>query len=90
MLRINIYVPEELNRRLYFAAQYERKTKAAVIREALEKGLKSIQPKDNSANVLMKLAKLAEQLPNDPGTPRDLSINHDYYLWGGRKRRKNG
>lgn len=86
MLRVNIYISEDLDRRLALAAHSWQKAKAEVARLAMEEGLKSIQPKDNSADSLLKIAKLAEKLPNDPYTPHDLSINHDYYLWGGKKR----
>lgn len=80
-------MPEDLNQRLDYTAKSNHKPKAEVIREALEEGLKSVQSQDKSAKALLKLAKLAEQLPNDPNTPKDLSTNHDYYLWGGKKKK---
>lgn len=89
MLRINIYIPEELNKRLELISISQQKAKAAIIREALEKGLQSAQSSDHSAQALLEIARLAEQLPNDHNTPRDLSVNHDYYLWGGKKKDKD-
>lgn len=51
-----------------------RKTRAYIVREALED------------RALLNLAKLAEKLPLSTKAPRDLSLNHDYYAWGGRKK----
>lgn len=89
MLRINIYIPEDLNKRLELISLSQQKAKAAVIRDVLEEGLKSNQPSDNSAKALLKIARLAEQLPSDENTPHDLSVDHDYYLWGGKKKGKD-
>ena len=88
MLRINVYIPEDLNRQLAFTAKYERKVKAEVIREALEIGLKKIQPKSKTAQALLDLAKKAEQIPTKGSVPKDFIRNLDYYTWGGKKRDK--
>lgn len=88
MLRINVYVPDELNKRLALTAKSGRKPKAEVIRQALEAGLKVIHPKSTTAQALLDLAKMAEKIPSRPGNPNDVSINHDYYAWGGEKRKK--
>ena len=86
MLRINIYVPEDLNRKLDFTARSKHRSKAAIIREAIEKGLKTIQPKSTNAQALLDLAKKAEQIPTRGKVPNDFSKNLDYYTWGGKKR----
>lgn len=87
MLRINIYIPEELNKRLDFTAKAKRKAKAEVIREALNKGLVSLQKsKSPSAQALLNLAKMAEKIPTKGRVPKDFSKNLDYYTWGGEKR----
>jgi len=86
MLRINIYIPEDLNKKLDFTAKSRRKAKAEVIREALNHGLKIIQPKSGNAQSLLDLAKMAEQIPTVGNIPKDFSKNLDYYTWGGEKR----
>lgn len=86
MLRINIYIPEDLNQQLDFTAKYMRKVKAEVVREALEVGLRKIQPKSNSALVLLDLAKKAEKIPTKGDSPKDFVKNLDFYTWGGKKR----
>jgi metal-responsive CopG/Arc/MetJ family transcriptional regulator len=85
MIRINIYIPETLNKQLEFTAQRKKQVKAEVIREALEKGLPAVTPKDDSAKRLLELAKMAEKIHTGKA-PNDVSINHDYYAWGGEKR----
>lgn len=86
MLRINTYIPEDLNKKLDFIAKFERKAKAEVIREALEVGLKKIQAKSSTAQALLDFAKKAEQVPTKGSIPEDFIGNLDYYTWGDRKR----
>lgn len=86
MLRINIYIPEELNQRLNFAAQYRRKLKAEVVREALDAGLKDMQPASGTAKALLTLAAKAEKITTKGKVPADFIQNLDYYTWGGKKR----
>ena len=91
MHRTHIYLPEEINREIDYLAKLQGKTKAEVTRHVLEAGLKVVQPKKSgSAKVLLDIAKEAEKL-NVSG-PRDLSFNHDYYTWGGKKKvfKENG
>lgn len=92
MLRINIYIPEDLNRKIEFTARAKKRVKAEVIREALDKGLKvGYSQKSSSAQALLDMAKEAERIAekfNIKG-PKDLSENHDYYTWGGEKRNSN-
>ena len=86
MLRINIYVPEDLNKRLAFVARKRRKAKAEVIREVLVQGLE-LEEKSALKLGLSELVRLAEQIPVKRGVPNDVSVNHDYYAWGGEKRK---
>ena len=74
MLRINIYIPEELNKQLAFTAAYTRKAKAEVIRSALDRGLKVIAPKSQTAAALLKFAKKAEQIPTHGKIPKDFVV----------------
>ena len=86
MLRINIYIPEDLNKKLDFTAKSRRKAKAEVIREALDHGLQVIQPKSGNAQALLDFAKMAKKIPTTGKIPKDFSKNLDYYTWGGKKR----
>ncbi len=88
MQRISVHIPEDLNRKLDFTARTSRKVKAAVIREALEEGLSRVDSKSNSNKALFEFIKLVESIPSKPGEPTDVSTNHDYYAWGGKKRVK--
>lgn len=86
MLKTYLYVPEELNLAIINLAKAQKISKAEVLREALSQGVASIKRQNmRSAQALLDLAKMAEQIPTKQGTPRDVSINHDYYAWGGEK-----
>lgn len=86
MLRINIYIPEDLNKMLDVVAQTKRKPKAEVIREALKVGMRVIKPASHSAQALITLAKLAKEIPTKGNVPKDFVKNLDHYTWGGKKR----
>lgn len=86
MFRLHLYLTEDLKTKLDIKAKVSGKPKAEVAREALAEGLKKTQPtRSGSAMALLKLAEIADNLPSDPNAPRDLSTNHDYYTWGGKK-----
>lgn len=87
MYRMHIYLPDELRSQLLVIANAQKRTKADIVREALEKGLRVTFPVGSSSTrALLNLAKLAEKLPISKKAPKDLSLNHDYYAWGGRKK----
>lgn len=86
MQRISVYIPEDTRKRINLAAKAKRKVESEIIRDALEEGLEKIYPKSASAQALLDLAKMAEKIPTKGKVPKDASINHDYYLWGGDKR----
>lgn len=88
MLRVNIYIPEEINTTVRLLARQLGKTKAEIVRMAITDGLKAMKPKkDDSAKRLLEMAELAMKIPENPYDPKDVSINHDYYLWGGTKKK---
>ena len=82
MIRKQIYLPEGLERRLSIASQQQRKSEAALVREALEDKLGAPPPVSAGA-ALMKLAELGRRL--DVALPPDASARHDDYLYGDRK-----
>jgi metal-responsive CopG/Arc/MetJ family transcriptional regulator len=87
MYRLHLYLPEQLKYKINSTAKLQKKSKAEVVREALEEGLKVIQPKSkpNSIQGLLDLAKMAEKIPTKGKVPKDLVENLDYYTWGGEK-----
>lgn len=80
MLRTNVYITEEQARELNLRAVITQKPKAEVLREVIDKGLKTIPvAKSTSAEVFLKLAELGKKFKGT--APRDLSVNHDKYTW---------
>lgn len=86
MLRVNIYLPEDLNTRLDLVAKTRRQVKAELVREMLEAGLKTIHSKSTSAQALVNLAKDTKKVPTVGKVPVDFVKNMDFYMWGGDKR----
>jgi len=79
MIRTQIYLPKELCQEIAFTAKREKKPKAAVIREALVKGLVKKRSKKNAGSVLLEIAVMAEKLRTKG--PSNLSTNIDKYLY---------
>lgn len=70
-------MPEDLYREIGWLAKKEKKAKAQVIREALEKEIEEKQ--GNAGETLLKLAAMAKKYKWKG--PKDLSVNHDKYLY---------
>lgn len=82
MLRTNVYLTEEQERELRMRAMIAKKPKAEILREVIDKGLKTApMQKSTSTEVFMKLAKIAEQFKDKGTAPHDLSANLDKYTW---------
>ena len=81
MLKTYLYIPEHLEEKIKHTAKAQRKSKAEVMRNALEKGLDEIKQYGDTQS-LLELSKKAQEILKDEKLPRDLSVNHDYYLWG--------
>lgn len=88
MQRISVHISDETKQRIDLAAKAKRKLESELIRDAIDAGLNVIYPKENSAQALLNLAKLAEQIPTKGKVPTDVSENHDFYAWGGGKKTK--
>lgn len=86
MQRISVYIPEDIRQRINLAARAKSKAESEIIRDALDEGLKVIYSPSSSAQALLDLARLAEQIPTKGKVPADAVKNMDYYTWGGRKR----
>lgn len=86
MQRISVHISDETKQRIGIATKAKHKVESELIREAIDVGLNVIYPKSSSAKALVELAKLAEQLPSEQHAPKDISENHDYYIWEGSKK----
>ena len=85
MQRTHIYLPDELHTEIEFTVKTQGKSKAEIIRAALEEGIKIIRPKTSSSTkALLEMVKEAKKFSGT--APKDLSTNHDHYTWGGPKR----
>lgn len=81
MLKTYLYVPEELEEKIKLTARIQNKSKAEVLRQALEKGITAVQNQGTaSAQALLKIAQIGRQFKVTG--PKDGSQNLDKYLWG--------
>jgi predicted DNA-binding protein len=80
MLKTYLYVPEDLAEKINFIAKSQNKSKAEVIRHALEKGISVVQNQGTaSAQALLKIAEIGRKYRLKG--PKDLSTHLDVYLW---------
>ena len=86
MLRVNIYIQEEVDAIISLLANSMNKKKAEVTRVALEQGLILMHPNFASAKAFLDLGIKAEKIPTVGKIPKDFIKNLDYYTWGGKKR----
>lgn len=81
MLKTYLYIPETLEHKIIFTAKILNKSKAEVIRLALEKGINTVRQQGTaSAQLLLKLGELGKK-SNFQG-PKDSSDRMDELLWG--------
>lgn len=79
MIRTQVYLPKTLYQQIDLVARREKKAKAAVIRERLEKSLKDNKPRETVRDAFLRLAAIGGK------GPKDLSKNLDDYLYGDKK-----
>lgn len=77
MIRTQIYLPKELYQEVDWVAKKERKPKAQVIREAIEKDMD--KKRGNAGSTLLEIAAMAKKYKWKG--PKDLSKNIDKYLY---------
>jgi predicted DNA-binding protein len=77
--RTQVYFPKKLYQDVQKRAKAESKSVAAVVREAVEKHLEEKEI-DWENDPFYKAAGFFE------GTVADMSVNHDHYLYGARKK----
>jgi hypothetical protein len=80
MLKTYLYIPEHLEEKINLTAKVQKTSKAEIMRRALEKGMEIVN-QQNGAQVLLDLSKKVHETLKDEKLPKDLSVNHDYYLW---------
>ena len=81
MLKTYLYVPEELEEKINLTARIQHKSKAEILRQALEKGIIAVQNQGTaSVQALLKIAQIGKQ--NNVKGPKDGSEKMDKYLWG--------
>lgn len=80
MLKTYLYIPDHLEERINHTARTQKKSKAEVMRQALERGITAVQQQGTaSAEVLLKIAELGRK--NRVKGPKDSSARMDEYLW---------
>lgn len=80
MLKTYLYIPDHLEEKIVRTAKTQNRSKAEVIRQALENGIGTVQQQSTaSAEVLLKIAELGKKY-NVKG-PKDSSVKMDEYLW---------
>ena len=81
MFKTYLYIPEQLEEKLKIIAKTQKKSKAEVIRQALEKGIHNIQQQSTaSVQVLFKIAELGKKYKVKG--PKDAVEHFDEYLYG--------
>lgn len=81
MLKTYLYIPDHLEERIIQTARTQKKSKAEVMRQALEKGLEKAGGQVNAGvEILFKLAELGKKYKLKG--PKDSSVKMDKYLWG--------
>ncbi len=80
MVRKQIYLPEDLDRRISLAAKEEQKPEAQVIRELLTNGLTNRRRQMTTGEALLGLAELGRKLGIE--AEPDFSSRIDDFLYG--------
>ena len=81
MLKTYLYLPDHLSKKIELASKTQKKSKAEVIRSALEIGIGIAQDdRTKSAKALLRIAALGAKYKLQG--PVDSSTNIDKYLWG--------
>jgi predicted transcriptional regulator len=83
MIKTQIYIPKTVHKRLTHLAKVRKEPMAKLVRDFIDEGLQREQAQQGSGiEVLQALAEIKAR-----GGPKDLSTNHDYYLYGAPKKK---
>lgn len=81
MLKTYLYIPDHLEDRINRVVKTQKKSKAEVMRQALEKGISAVQQQGTaSAQVLLKIAELGKKYKVKG--PKNAVEHFDEYLYG--------
>lgn len=81
MLKTYLYVPEELDEKIVLTARIQNKSKAEIIRQAIQEGLRAMDKSRNGgAETLLKLAEIGRKAHLKG--PKNSSQRIDELLWG--------
>lgn len=81
MLKTYLYIPDQLEDKIKDTARLIKKSKAEVMRQALEKGIRIVQHQGTaSVQVLFKVAELGKKYKVKG--PKDAVKHFDEYLYG--------
>lgn len=81
MLKTYLYIQDHLEKQINQAVQIQKKSKAEILRQALEKGIAAVQQQGTaSAQTLLKLAQIGKR--SSFRGPKDSSERIDELLWG--------
>ncbi len=85
MIRTHIYITEEQARDIKLRAKRERRRESDVTRDLLERGRFVTQGRkqESVGEALLRLAQLGKKYRMTG--PKDLSTNHDDYLYGNKQ-----
>jgi len=79
MIRTQVYLDEDQAQDITMLAKSKKTEKAKVIRALIQKGLEQEKNKQSVGDTLLDFANLGKKLKLKG--PRDLSSNHDQYLY---------
>lgn len=79
MIRTQIYLPKDLYQEVQLVARKESKKSAQLVRELLHEGLMRRKKKETIGEAFQKLIDVGKKLKMRG--PKDLSTNHDKYLY---------
>jgi hypothetical protein len=71
-----VYLDEHLRIQIDALSATTGKPKAALMRDMMREGLKTLHVPQSSAQSLLSLVGI---IPTGSGLPKDLSVKHDYY-----------
>jgi len=85
MHRTQLYLDEETHQ----LAAWQAKIMGTTISELLRQSVKSYikpRPKKNPGEFILWIKELHKKYPTPKGTPADLALEHDHYLYGTPKK----
>ena len=86
MKRTQIYLDEETRSLAQWQAKIEGTSLSQVLRASIKAYVKPKSKKIRSSDFIRRIEALNKKYPTPPGTPTDIAIEHDHYLYGTPKK----